>query len=65
MRRVDCIDVNVRFVPHYGYLPIVTVSYSDNTKEEVYRGEFKGTYENASSDAKYRADILIDAVKKM
>lgn len=33
---MEMCDVIVRYVPHYGYLPIVTID-----EKEVYRGEFQ------------------------
>ena len=39
------LDYTVRFVPNYGYLPIVTVRIHEGFggEKELYRGEFKTT----------------------
>lgn len=39
-------DIIIRVVPNYGFLPIITLNY-----QEVYRGEFKNSAQEACDRA--------------
>lgn len=51
-------DYIVRFVPHYGFLPIVTVTRDDGTTREVFRGSFKPTPLDALAAISHTADQI-------
>ena len=51
----EYIDIKIRFVPNYGFLPII-----DAGQKEVYRGEFKATPQEALTKAINRFDKLIE-----
>ena len=51
-------DYIIRFVPHYGYLPIVTVTRDDKTTREVFRGSFKPTPLDALAAISHIADQI-------
>jgi hypothetical protein len=48
------LDIIIRTVPNYGYLPIITVD-----GEEKYRGEFKSTAALALSAAEAMLEKLV------
>lgn len=56
--KYEYIDITIRFVPNYGFLPIIQVGQK-NTEDEVYRGEFKATPQEAFDKAIVRFDDLI------
>lgn len=55
----EFIDIKIRFVPNYGFLPIIDVGQKNNS-EEVYRGEFKATPQEALKKVIDRFDKLIE-----
>lgn len=59
MGKIEYYDIVVRFVPHYGYLPIVIAYDEKHSSEEVYRGEFKKTSDDAFKRANEVASKLI------
>ena len=54
------IDYNIRLVPGYGYLPIVTLTLgaSYESGKELYRGDFCSTATDAFHAALRAADLM-------
>lgn len=54
-------DFVVRFVPHYGFLPIIVIhDRADGKTRELYRGEFKPT----AIDALAACNHIVDQVAR-